>query len=268
VCVYGKRRKRIIARGFDMSGTGSGIRQLKKSVEETCGFSVGDPVIELGEGTVTMRIDRGRSMNAHTVFRVNNTGVEECGDTVSAFESSDDKQVVIISDGMGRGREAAFTSGVCSVFLQKLIGTGNRADTVIKMLGNFVRSKPGECSSTVDLMELDLLTGRAEFYKCGAAASFVRRGGNLFKLAAETVPLGILTSGDIGKLSFDTQAGDVIIMLSDGVALGNDDSIWLLDLLTSGFDDNLELMAEKIISEARKRGSDDDISVALTSISG
>lgn len=263
VSVYGKRRKRMIARGFDVSASGKSIRQLKKSVEECCGFPVGDPVIELGEGSMTMKIDRARMLNARCVLRVDNTGEEECGDTVTSFESNDDRQMVIISDGMGRGREAAFTSGVCSVFLQKLLGMGNRAETAIKMLGNFVRVKPGECSSTVDLMELDLLTGRAEFYKCGAAASFVRRDGNLFKLAASTVPLGILTEGDIGKLSFDARAGDVIIMLSDGVALGNDDSVWLLDLLTTGFDSNLDVMAEKLIAEARRRGSDDDISVAL-----
>ena len=72
----------------------------------------------------------------------------------------------------------------------------------------------------------------------------------------------------MGKLSFDARVGDVMILLSDGVALGNDDSVWLLDLLTGGFDSNLEVMAEKIIAESRRHGSDDDISVILVRLDG
>lgn len=266
VSVYGRRSKRIIARGFDTSGAGRGVKELKADVERVCGFAVSDPIIELSEGAMTLKMSSARSLSARCVLRTNNTGQEECGDTVASFEASGDRHYVLISDGMGRGREAAFTSGVCSMFLQKLLGSGNLPESVIKMLGGFVRSKPGECSATIDLLSVDLLSGRTEFYKCGAPASFVRRGENIFKLASNTVPLGILSAGDIGKLSFDANAGDFIIMLSDGVAMGNDDSIWLLDLLGKGFDKNLEVMAEKIIAEARRRGSDDDISVALIAI--
>ena len=263
VNVYGDRRKQIIARGFDISGTGGGMKELKASVETACGFDMSDPVIEIGDGSMTLKMSRARSLTASCVMRVNNTGQEECGDTVTHFENCDDKFFALISDGMGRGKEAAFTSGVCSVFLQKLLGGGNRSETVIKMLNNFIRSKPGECSATVDLAEVDLLNGHTEFMKCGASPSFVRRAGNLFKLSANTMPLGILGGSDASKLTFDAEAGDVIIMLSDGVAQGNDECMWLLDLLSSGFDSNLELMAEKIISAARRAGSEDDISVVL-----
>ena len=266
VSVYGQRCKRIIARGFDLSGVGRSAGELRESVEKACGFKVSEPVIELCEGVMTLRMNEARSLSARCILRVNNTGREECGDTVASFEAAEDRYYVLISDGMGRGREAAFTSGVCSMFLQKMLGCGNMPETVIKMLGGFVRSKPGECSATVDLLSVDLLNGKTEFYKCGAAASFVRRGGNLFKLAANTVPLGILTAGDVGKLTFDVLPGDIVIMLSDGVAGGNDDSVWLLDLLGGGFDPNLEVMAEKIINAARSRGSEDDISVALVQI--
>lgn len=266
VSVYGRRCKRIIARGFDTSVANRSARELKSDIESACGFKVGEPVIELSEGVMTLRLTQSPMLSASCVLRVNNVGQEECGDTVASFEACEGRHYVLISDGMGRGREAAFTSGVCSMFLQKMLGCGNLPETVIKMLGGFIKSKPGECSATVDLLSVDLMNGKTEFYKCGAAASFVRRGGNIFKLASSTVPLGILTTGDIGKLTFEVQPGDVIIMLSDGVACGNDDSIWLLDLLGEGFDSNLDVMAEKIIAESRHRGSDDDISVALIRI--
>ena len=40
------------------------------------------------------------------------------------------------------------------------------------MLNCFIRGSEGECFTTVDLMEADLLTGRARFIKSGAAPSF------------------------------------------------------------------------------------------------
>ena len=266
VSVYGKRRRRIVARGFDISSAGIGMRDLREKVQNACGFKVSEPIIEIKEDFLTLRMSSAREFLAKGESFVDNVGGEECGDTVALFENCEDKYYALISDGMGKGRDAAFTSGVCSVFIKKMLGAGNRVPTVIKMLNSFVRSKPDECSATLDLMELDLLNGHVEFYKCGAAASYVKRGDNLFKLAAQTVPLGILKATDTAKLSFDAQRGDVIIMMSDGVTDGDDDCLWLLDTLSSHWDNNLKQMAKKISSAARSHGKKDDISVLLIKV--
>jgi stage II sporulation protein E len=266
VSVYGKREKHIVARGFDTSGMGVGMQELKQGVEKECGFSVSDPIIELGEGVTTLKMNKARQISATCTARVCNTGEEECGDTAISFETVSDKLCLLISDGMGRGGEAALTSGISSMFVQKMMGGGCRAETVIRMLSNFIRTKSGECSATVDLAEVDLLSGRCEFYKCGAAPSFVRRGSNVFKLSSNTAPLGILTSADVGRLSFDAHVGDVIFMMSDGVLPDGDECVWFLDLLAAGYDPSPEVMAEKIIAEARRRGSDDDVSVMIVKI--
>lgn len=268
VSVYGKRMRRIIARGFDMSLGNVGAKELKRKIEEVCGFAISEPIIEIKEGFMTLRASSRREFCTESVTRAENVGREECGDTVSTFLSSEDKAYALISDGMGKGRAAAFTSGIASMFAKRMLSAGNRAPTVIKMLNSFVRAKPEECSATVDLMELDLLTGKVDFYKCGAAATFVKRGDNLFKLTAETVPLGILSATDTAKLSFDAQDGDVIIMLSDGIAEGDEDAAWLLDTLTREWDDSLDKMTKKIIAAAREHGSDDDASVILTKVKG
>jgi len=267
VSVYGDRRKRIVARGFDVSGGGIGMSDLKKKVEGACGFPVSDPIIEMKDNILTLKMTSARRFSVESLATTDNFGEEECGDTASTFENCDDRFYAIVSDGMGTGREAAFTSGVCSIFLRKMLGVGNRASTVIKMLSGFIRSKPDECSASADVMELDMLTGRAEFLKCGAAASFVRRRDNLFKLAAATLPLGILDSTDAGRLTFDVEDGDVIIMMSDGVAMGNEDCMWLLDMLSAEWDDDLHLMSRRLIDRARRSGSCDDISVILTKVS-
>ncbi len=263
VSVYGKRLRRIVARGFDISGAGIGMKDLKEKVESTCGFAVSEPILELKEGFLTLKMSSARTFSAYGVSEVSNVGGEECGDTVALFENCEDRYYALISDGMGKGREAAFTSGVSSMFLRKMLGAGNRVPAVIKMLNSFVRSKPDECSAALDLMEFDLLNGHVEFYKCGAAPTYVRRGENLFKLHAETVPLGILRATDTAKLSFDAEDGDVVIMMSDGVR----DTLDLVKLLTSEWTDDLGVMKRRIVESARADGSADDISVVLIKLS-
>ena len=115
-------------------------------------------------------------------------------------------------------------------------------------------------------MGLDLLTGRISFTKCGAALSLVKRGDELFKLSAATMPLGILDRIDAGKLSFDAEDGDVVIMLSDGACAGDDDGTWLIDMLSERWDDDLHKMAKRIVLSAMDRCNKDDISVVLTRI--
>ena len=266
VTVYGRRMRRIVARGFDISGAGIGMKELKRRMEEVCGFPLSDPVLEIKEGFLTLRTSAARRFRAIAVTGVDSTGMEECGDTALTFENGEDRYYALIGDGMGKGREAAFTSGVCSLFIRKMLTAGNRVQTVIRMLNSFVRAKPDECSAAIDLMELDLLSGRVEFYKCGAAATYVRRGENVFKLTAETMPLGILKATDTAKLSFEAEDGDLIIMMSDGVTRGEEDVLWLLSILSAHSGEDVEGMKKAIIEEARRQGSGDDISVAMVKV--
>lgn len=183
-----------------------------------------------------------------------------CGDTVNVFVSRKDHLYALISDGMGTGTNAAFTSELCSVFLEKMLSAGNSVETTLKMLGGLIRSKGAgscgsECSATVDLLELDLLTGQAVFVKSGAAQSYVIRGGNIYRLMSKTVPIGIIKAIDAEKMKLDANPGDIIVMVSDGVTQGSENCIWLKDLLiaedTSESAD-LDALAEKIIIKSRK----------------
>ena len=124
-----------------------------------------------------------------------------------------------------------------------------------------------ECSATVDLMELDLISGRVSFYKSGAAPTYVFRDGGLFKLRSKTVPIGIIRELDAKKISFDVSNGDVIVMVSDGATQGKDECPWLFELLNKSLVcEGLERTAELIIERARRDGGDDDVSVVMVKI--
>lgn len=188
-----------------------------------------------------------------------------CGDVITSFEANG-KQYMIISDGMGSGKEAALTSGVVVSLLERLIKSGADLETSLKMLNSIVRSCGRECSATVDIAEIDCVSGEAKFIKSGAAPSFVLRDGSIFRLQSKTVPIGIIRALDAEMIKFDVKAGDTVVMISDGAARSYDEAPWLLDLMTA---DETVLRGDErcaavtIVSEAALRGSVDDITAGV-----
>jgi len=268
ILVYGERRKQILAEGLDLSRAAVGAEDLRRTLSAACGFALTPPVFSVKEERISLRLSRACRFGAECVQKSAAASPDEaCGDSIHTFRGGEgDFFYALLSDGMGSGREAALTARICTVFLEKMLTAGNRKETALRLLNSFVRAKGIECSATVDLMELDLITGRAGFIKSGAAPSYVRRDGNLFKLQSKTVPIGIMRALDAEQLCFDVEAGDVIIMLSDGIAQSFEESVWLLDLLSCGWpeDDDLERAADLILAGAAAQGGrPDDRSVAL-----
>ena len=189
------------------------------------------------------------------------------GDTVGFFENGRDYFYALLSDGMGCGPTAALTSGVATLFLEKMLGAGNSKTTTLKLLNNLLRNCGEENAATVDLLEFDLLTGCATFIKSGAAPSYVKRGGSLFRIRSRTVPVGMMATLDAEKIRFDASPGDVIVMLSDGVSQTPEDAPWLIELLSENWEGDLRDVAQRIVAVAsRTREHPDDLSVALIRI--
>jgi stage II sporulation protein E len=153
------------------------------------------------------------------------------------------------------------------MFLEKMLGAGNSKTTALKLLNNLVRTGGEESSATVDLLELDLLSGRATFIKSGAAPSYVKRGSNLFRIRSKTVPLGLMRTLDAEKIRFDAEPGDIIIMLSDGISQSSEDAPWLMELLAGEWEEDMDAMAQRIVTIASKtKDRCDDLSVALVRV--
>ncbi|MGN1345943.1 MAG: SpoIIE family protein phosphatase, partial [Eubacteriales bacterium] len=195
---------------------------------------------------------------------------EVCGDAIVSFETAG-KYYMLISDGMGSGREAALTSGVCATLLQRLIESGAGLETALKMLNNILCAGERECSATVDIAEIDLITGEARFVKSGAAPSFVLRDGSIFRLQSKTIPIGILRAIDAEMIRFDVRPGDRVVMVSDGAARSYDEVPWLLDMMTSDeviLNGSPREAAARIVREAARRGASDDITAGVICVAG
>ncbi len=272
VTVYGNRRRQILIRGADTSASRVTEEVLRADLGEMCGLELGRPSLELEEGVQTLIL---RAQKRIAVLGAENNvsadgGVS--GDSVNLFSSKRDYFYALISDGMGAGREAAFTSGLCSVFLEKMLRAGNRAWTSLRMLNNMIRSRGAnslcECSSTVDLLELDLMTGEASFIKSGAAPSFVVRRGEVHRLEAGTAPIGIIEALDAKATDFPLRIGDTVVLVSDGVLPEDDEGRWLEEMLAECGERTPEEIVYRICLHAASREEHDDCSAIALRITG
>ncbi len=263
VTVYGKRRRQIFVRGVDTERAKVTLDTLRGDLGEMCGLALGKPTFEVEDGTSSMLLQAQRRLSvAGAQYNLACEGVS--GDTVNLFANRKDYFYALINDGMGAGKEAALTSGICSVFLEKMLRAGNRAATALRMLNNLILSRcpdsAQECSSTVDLMELDLITGKASFIKSGAAPSFIVRDGTVRRLQAGSAPIGIIRKLDAQATEFDLRAGDTVVMVSDGILQDDPECEWLTVYLASCGTREPEGIVYDICSHAAGFPSHDDCS--------
>ena len=197
---------------------------------------------------------------------VSANGSEVSGDVTRAFSTEEERYFSLMSDGMGSGEEARETSEFVADFLARTLEFGRGVENSLRLLNNIIKRRRAECSATVDLFSLDLVTGDAMFYKCGSAPSYVKRGSSLYRIRSRTSPLGVLSELDAERIRVELEDGDYIIMFSDGVS-SDGESPWLLETLAEPADADPASYAQYIL-EAAKRCSDsgDDMSVMVTRV--
>ena len=164
----------------------------------------------------------------------------------------------MICDGMGTGDEARLTSEMCTNFLEKILKVSSEKEIALSILNNFVRSKNMECSSSVDLLEIDLIGRGASFLKSGASPSFIKRGEKVFRLLSKTAPVGIMRNLDAERLSFHFEKGDICVMLSDGVASGKGDTHWINNYLMETESTDTDVIANEILDLAKIHNKSQD----------
>ena len=273
VFVCTQRKKTVIATGNAIAETALLPEDIRILCEDACGIGFGTPVFSLENGKSVMTAESLPIFTVETTVRqMPKEGECVCGDSVSYTISRDGYYYCYLCDGMGSGEEAALTSRLCNLFLEKMLGGGNKKTTTLKMLNHLLCSRSSECFATADICEIDLMTGVASFMKSGAAPSFVMRSNRLYKISSVTFPIGILPQVSAEATDFELRDGDTVILCSDGIvsdpdAADGEDSVRFLHLITQGWLDDPEKMADKILSDAVAFSArSDDMTVALLKI--
>lgn len=188
------------------------------------------------------------------------------GDAGAWFKTEDGAVFVLLCDGMGSGPEAHRESTLAIRLLEKFLRSGMDAEDALKTLNSALALRCEEEGgfTTIDLLRLDLYTGETGFYKLGAAPAYVRHGGAVSRVSGSALPAGLSGDGpDVSKMRLE--AGDSVIMVSDGVSGGEDDGWIRQELAQYDGADPKTLAVALMEGSARREGATDDrTAVVLT----
>lgn len=270
LAAYGKRRKQIIAGGVELARVKMGVEEICRSFERVVGAPLKGPDFSVEKGFITMTMSSRRMFKAESArISAKKENEDINGDCISFFENSEDYFYALLGDGMGSGKDAALASRLATVYLDRMLRSGNKKEQSVAMLNSFLRQKSSESFTTIDLLEVDLLTGEACFIKSGAAPSYILRGSSLFKIASSSIPVGITKKLQAEEVKFKLEENDTVVMISDGIAQTFEDGLWLMDMLTNDWKKGMSCadMCERILEEARERNGDrDDMTVGMVKV--
>lgn len=191
-----------------------------------------------------------------------------CGDTVSVIPKRNGSATVILSDGMGTGSRAKIDSNMTCSIMEKLIYSGFDFDSALKIVNSsMIIKSTDESISTIDALRVNLFNGKAEFYKAGAGITFIRRGNEITVIEAPSLPIGIIRNIEFFKAEKELQAGDIVLLLSDGATVG--DCGWINDELLSWNTGSMNDLACHIVRLANLRTDEncrDDITAVAIKI--
>ncbi len=217
-----------------------------------------------GEGRLTLLEAEPLAVSVG-IAAMKKKGESVSGDRGTYFKTDAGTLCVILSDGMGAGKEAAKESVEAVAILEKFLRSGVDPATAMKILNSVMLLRNGEewGFATVDLMCVDLFSGEACFYKYGAAPSFVKNGKTVRRISGESLAAGLISGEgavpDIVRMRL--KPGSLAVIASDGVIPGDGDE-WLRDLMRAAGEKDMKSMAREVLRKASAEyGNTDDMTV-------
>lgn len=199
----------------------------------------------------------------------NKTPGEASGDNGIYFTTDDGFMFLILSDGMGSGKEAAKESEMSIKLLEKLLKNGVRPEEAYKITEPIfsVRSGEGFGFATLDILKIDLYSGECEILKCGAAQSYISQEGHTSRIDCTTLPPGMSDNGGAPNVTRTKVIdGDFVVMMSDGIPGDGSDS-WILDKISEYRGGDPKQLAGNLLKEAvANNGLNDDMTVVVVDI--
>jgi stage II sporulation protein E len=171
----------------------------------------------------------------------------ESGDTSAVFYDGAGAGYVVLSDGMGSGKEAAVESRMAVRLFRRLICSGADVPSSVRLINSVMLTKSrSELFATLDAVRISPDGSCVTVIKSGAAATLINSGGTLRKISAPTFPIGIYEQSEVYISEYTVASGDMIIMFSDGVC--ENEYPFIRELLSGGGD--LKHIVDEICAKA------------------
>ena len=244
--------------------------QIMKIASLACERDFGPPPVSgVGENLYL-------TLNEYPAIRVD-IGVEQkcaapsgmCGDAYRYFTDKG-RFVMILSDGMGTGAEAAADAEATAEIFASLVEADLSFSCALRTVNEaMLLREDTESVSALDAVQIDLFSGDTVFYKAGAAASYVLHKGKVDRVETPCMPVGILPDAAFRETKRTLHAGDVIVLVSDGTCGMRDDHV--VAALTAFRGGSAQRLAEDVLARARaanKMHADDSTVLAVVAESG
>lgn len=178
------------------------------------------------------------------------------GDSCAEFDGVGSLKYLLLCDGMGTGEGAAGDARETVSLLRQFLEAGFPAPAALRSFNSLCALNGTGGCATVDLLEVDLRSGRGTLYKWGAGVSYLSVAGQLRKIGTATPPPGLSqqTRESVERLSLGGE--EVLIMLSDGAgAEGLVRQGWSASELSAGE------IASAVLEQGVQRGDDATVAV-------
>ncbi len=140
------------------------------------------------------------------------------GDRCVMFAGTQCRYFVLLCDGMGTGLGAIQEGKTATSLLRRLLTAGYPTEYALQSLNSLcaLRSRAG--AVTVDLLELELETGKAVIHKWGGAPSYLVSKLGAEKIGTAGPPPGLsVTDGRENAYRLSLRRGEILLLVSDGV---------------------------------------------------
>ena len=152
------------------------------------------------------------------VSSVAKDGNEISGDTHTVLQTDNGKCIIALCDGMGSGEMAEQMSATSISLVESFYRAGFDNDVILSCVNKLLVGSGNEIFCAVDIAVLDLYNGLADFIKLGACVGLVKNEGKVEIVSGSSLPLGILEEMKPSVTKKALLSGDVVVLVSDGVA--------------------------------------------------
>lgn len=172
------------------------------------------------------------------------------GDVYSVERLSDKKIFISLSDGMGSGEDAGNISDSAITLIEAFYKAGFRSSTTLSLANKILSFVKEDDFSAVDICVIDLFDGECDFVKVGAPYGFILSGEGVRYLEGSSLPLGIIDAMSPTVASTKVFAGDMILLLTDGVTDAFGSSADMIEFLKTAPQKNPQEVADLVIKKA------------------
>jgi sigma-B regulation protein RsbU (phosphoserine phosphatase) len=143
---------------------------------------------------------------------------EISGDLYDFFEHHDSRFVIAFGDSSGKGAAAALFGAMVSGRLRTMAPRRPRPAELMKALNDALMQRQVAGRYLTLLLVLWHAPSKTfTMSNAGGSPPMVLREGEIQRIQAEGVPIGLLPDREYDEVTFEAREGDVLVLFSDGV---------------------------------------------------